>query len=40
MVHVTIRIPAYLHAQCKEKGNVSSVVRKALDNYFEPELTL
>jgi hypothetical protein len=40
MVHVTIRIPAHLYAQCKEQGNVSKVVRKALDNYFEPELTL
>ncbi len=40
LVHVTIRIPGYLHEECKAKGNVSRVIRKALEHYFEPELTL
>lgn len=40
MVSVSIRLPVYLHSQCKAQGNVSHVVRKALEHYFEPELTL
>lgn len=34
MVHVTVRIPAWLHAQCKTHGNVSEVMRKALEKYL------
>lgn len=40
LVHVSIRLPAHLHAQCKDHGNVSHVIRRALELYFEPELTL
>lgn len=40
MVHVTVRIPAWVYEQCKKEGSVSIGVRKALENYFQPKLTL
>ena len=38
LIHVSVRLPQHLIAQCKERGNISLTIRRALDDYFEPPL--